>query len=152
MRRSISPTSAPGDESPFVVTIPNVADVARYRVSFRTEAGTLRHVDRRADAAPGLREVNVMRTIPRSLIAVALAASAAATLAAQNQEGFSFRSGVELINVTATVTDEDGRFVSGLRKEDFTVYEDGAAPGSHPFQQRARAGEPRHRRSTRAAA
>ncbi len=67
-----------------------------------------------------------MRTIPRSLIAVALAASAAATLAAQNQEGFTFRSGVELINVTTTVTDEDGRFVSGLRKEDFTVYEDGA--------------------------
>jgi VWFA-related protein len=27
--------------------------------------------------------------------------------------------------VTATVTDEDGRFVSGLRREDFTVYEDG---------------------------
>jgi hypothetical protein len=40
---------APDDESPFVVTIPNVADVARYRVSFRTEAGVLRHVDRRAD-------------------------------------------------------------------------------------------------------
>ena len=40
------------------------------------------------------------------------------------QEGFRFRSGVELINVTATVTDDDGRFVSGLRKEDFTVYED----------------------------
>jgi len=27
--------------------------------------------------------------------------------------------------VTATVTDEDGRFVPGLRREDFTVYEDG---------------------------
>ena len=67
-----------------------------------------------------------MRAIPRSLIAVVLAGSAAATLAAQNQEGFTFRSGVELINVTTTVTDEDGRFVSGLRKEDFTVYEDGA--------------------------
>ena len=51
--------------------------------------------------------------------------AAAATLAAQNQEGSRFRSGVELINVTATVTDDDGRFVSGLRKEDFTVYEDG---------------------------
>ena len=67
-----------------------------------------------------------MRAIPHSLIAVVLAGSAAATLAAQNQEGFTFRSGVELINVTTTVTDEDGRFVSGLRKEDFTVYEDGA--------------------------
>jgi VWFA-related protein len=47
------------------------------------------------------------------------------TLAAQDQDGFSFRSGVELINVTATVTDRDGRFVSGLQKEDFTVLEDG---------------------------
>jgi len=66
-----------------------------------------------------------MKTIPRSLTALALVACAAATLAAQNQEGFSFRSGVELINVTTTVTDGDGRFVSGLRKEDFTLYEDG---------------------------
>ena len=66
-----------------------------------------------------------MSTIPRSLLALLLAATAAATLAAQVQEGFTFRSGVELINVTATVTDDDGRFVSGLRKEDFTVYEDG---------------------------
>jgi hypothetical protein len=42
-------TLEPGDESPFVVTIPNVANVGRYRVSFRTEAGMLRHVDRRTD-------------------------------------------------------------------------------------------------------
>ena len=41
------------------------------------------------------------------------------------QEGFRFKSGVELINVTATVTDDDGRFVPGLRQEDFKVYEDG---------------------------
>ena len=40
-------------------------------------------------------------------------------------EGFSFRTGVELINVTATVTDEHGRFVPGLTAEDFRVYEDG---------------------------
>ena len=39
-------------------------------------------------------------------------------------DGFHFRTGVELINVTATVTDSNGRFVSGLRKEDFVVYED----------------------------
>ncbi|MGE5244450.1 MAG: VWA domain-containing protein [Betaproteobacteria bacterium] len=36
-----------------------------------------------------------------------------------------FKSGVEVVNVTATVTDASGRFVSGLRKEDFRVYEDG---------------------------
>jgi VWFA-related protein len=43
----------------------------------------------------------------------------------QSEGGFKFRSGVELVNVTATVTDASGRFVSGLRKEDFVVYEDG---------------------------
>lgn len=42
------------------------------------------------------------------------------------QQGFRFKSGVELINVTATVTDRSGRFVSGLRREDFRVFEDGA--------------------------
>ena len=41
-------------------------------------------------------------------------------------EAFRFRSGIELINVTATVTDRRGRFVSGLEKEDFMVYEDDA--------------------------
>jgi VWFA-related protein len=40
-------------------------------------------------------------------------------------QGFSFRTGVELINVTTTVTDSQGRFVSGLKAEDFEVYEDG---------------------------
>ena len=43
------------------------------------------------------------------------------------QDGFRFKSGVELINVSATVTDRSGRFVSGLRKEDFLIYEDGRA-------------------------
>jgi len=38
---------APGDESPFRVSVPNVGDVGRYRVSFRTEAGVVRHTDRR---------------------------------------------------------------------------------------------------------
>lgn len=40
----------PGDESPFVVTVPNVTNAARYRVTFRTDNGLLRHVDRRNDA------------------------------------------------------------------------------------------------------
>ncbi len=40
-------------------------------------------------------------------------------------QGFSFRSGANLINVTATVTDEHGRFVPNLGADDFEVYEDG---------------------------
>lgn len=43
----------------------------------------------------------------------------------EQSEGFRFKSGVELVNVTATVTDTRGRFVPGLRKEDFLLYEDG---------------------------
>jgi len=38
---------APGDESPFTVTVPNVANVARYRVSFRNDRDVVPHVDRR---------------------------------------------------------------------------------------------------------
>jgi Ca-activated chloride channel family protein len=41
-----------------------------------------------------------------------------------NQDSFRFRTGVELINVNATVTDQNGRFVSGLRQDDFRVYQD----------------------------
>ena len=42
-------TLGPGDESPFVVNIANVADVARYRVTFRSGSGVVRHVDRRGN-------------------------------------------------------------------------------------------------------
>jgi len=37
----------PGGESPFVVTIPDVKDVGRYRVSFRTEDRIVPHIDQR---------------------------------------------------------------------------------------------------------
>jgi Ca-activated chloride channel family protein len=45
----------------------------------------------------------------------------------RREEGgaFRFRSGVELVNVTATVSDARGRFVSGLGQDDFVVYEEG---------------------------
>ena len=44
-------TLAPGDESPFQVTVPDVSNVGRYRVSFRTDTGVVRHLDRRPAAA-----------------------------------------------------------------------------------------------------
>jgi Ca-activated chloride channel family protein len=40
-------------------------------------------------------------------------------------QGFSFKTGVDLVNVSVTVTDANGRFVGGLKKDDFVVYEDG---------------------------
>ena len=42
----------------------------------------------------------------------------------QRPDGFRFRAGVDLINVSATVTDASGRFVSGLHQDDFLVFED----------------------------
>ena len=72
-----------------------------------------------------------MNAITRIITATIVVASVAAGHAQQAQQAqqddkqaFRFRTGVELINVTATVTDGSGRFVSGLRKEDFRVYED----------------------------
>jgi VWFA-related protein len=64
-----------------------------------------------------------------TLLALAAAGAAAlATVSAQEArsdgQSFRFRTGVELINVTATVTDRNGHFVPGLRKEDFRVYQD----------------------------
>ena len=41
------------------------------------------------------------------------------------QQEARFQTGVELVNVTATVTDATGRFVAGLGQSDFLVYEDG---------------------------
>jgi Ca-activated chloride channel homolog len=67
------------------------------------------------------------RTSSRWVAGAAVAALAALVTHEQpvaGQEGFRFKSGVELINVTATVTDRSGRFASNLRQEDFTVYED----------------------------
>jgi len=40
-------------------------------------------------------------------------------------QGFSFRTGVELVSVTVTVTDDRGRFVPDLKISDFVVYEEG---------------------------
>jgi VWFA-related protein len=67
----------------------------------------------------------------RKPLAFILAFSLAAPLGAQratppeeDQQGFTFKSGVELVNVTATVTDSAGHFVEGLAKDDFRVFED----------------------------
>ena len=49
------------------------------------------------------------------------------------EQGFSFRSNVNLINVTVTVTDSNGRFVNGLTKDDFDIYEDGVLQQTSHF-------------------
>ena len=43
------PQLAPGDESPFAITLTPAGSITRYRVSFRTDQGTVPHVDRRSE-------------------------------------------------------------------------------------------------------
>ena len=67
---------------------------------------------------------------PRPLVACGVAATVlGGSLLAQERrppdQGFTFKSSVELVSVTATVTDASGHFVPGLKAEDFTIVEDG---------------------------
>ena len=57
-------------------------------------------------------------------LAAVLDAQQATSQPPANTSPFRFKSGVDLINVTATVSDSYGRFVSGLKQDDFVVYED----------------------------
>src|SRR5256885_10047063 len=67
-----------------------------------------------------------MRSIRLRFAILAIVAAAVTVVGAQSQEdAFRFKSGVELVNVTATVSDDNGHFVSDLTKDDFTVLEDG---------------------------
>jgi Ca-activated chloride channel family protein len=70
----------------------------------------------------------------RLLIAgTALALAFAPAQERPQEQGFSFRSNVDLINVTVTVTDANGRFVAGLTKDDFEIYEDGVLQQTSHF-------------------
>ncbi|PYR65973.1 MAG: hypothetical protein DMF87_14725 [Acidobacteria bacterium] len=62
--------------------------------------------------------------LPLALLA-ALICAAAGVVAAPQDDGFKFKSGVELVNVTATVSDDNGHFVTGLTKDDFNIFDDG---------------------------
>jgi len=76
---------------------------------------------------------NARRRAGRIAVLATVALASVVTFAAQQPpqapqqpppSPFRFKSGVELINVTATVSDGSGRFVPGLRQDDFIVYED----------------------------
>ena len=59
-----------------------------------------------------------------AVAAAVVVVAGSSSVAGQKDDEFRFRSGVDLVNVTATVTDRNGRFVPGLRQEDFIVYEE----------------------------
>ena len=65
------------------------------------------------------------REAARSPETVRRAARRAAQARERDGRDGVFRTGIELVNVAATVTDARGRFVDGLTKDDFRVYEDG---------------------------
>ena len=66
----------------------------------------------------------LLRCTAALAVAVIAATAPSSNVALHGQEEPRFRSGVDLVNVTATVTDRAGRFVSGLSRHDFVVYED----------------------------
>ena len=55
--------------------------------------------------------------------AVSAAPSEAQTLSAQSQVP-SFRTGVDMVSVTVTVTDASGRYITDLEQNEFEIYED----------------------------
>jgi len=61
----------------------------------------------------------------RSAFGAVLLSIAASLLLVAQERAAPFRSGVDLISVTATVIDGDGHLVTGLPRDAFEVYEDG---------------------------
>lgn len=60
----------------------------------------------------------------RAALAAAIALGLGLSSAAQQQQP-TFKSGARTVAVYATVTDEDGRLVTDLTKEDFEIYDEG---------------------------
>ena len=68
-----------------------------------------------------------VRIVP-IIVALLAGVGALVTVAAQQppvRDSRSFRASIDLISVTATVTDKDGHLVAGLPREAFEIYEDG---------------------------
>jgi len=66
-----------------------------------------------------------LRVVGALAIAGVLGVAASPTLWGQQDQRFRFKTSIDLVNVSATVTDANGRFVRSLTRDDFVVYEDG---------------------------
>lgn len=62
------------------------------------------------------------RSAPTSLLVAAVLAS---VLSAEAQQRPSFRSGVDIVSLSVTVTGQSNRYITDLTQDDFLVYEDG---------------------------
>jgi Ca-activated chloride channel family protein len=63
--------------------------------------------------------------VPRSFGVLFCAAVLTAALLPAQDRSARFRSGVDLISVTATVVDRDGHLITGLPRDAFQIFEDG---------------------------
>lgn len=70
-----------------------------------------------------------------ALLTAALGLAVCLEGAQERKEGTRFRTRVDLVTVTATVLDGDGRLVPGLAADDFAVYEDGVRQPLTQFAQ-----------------
>ena len=77
--------------------------------------------------------------VPLFLFLLAAAAPSAPAAAHDKVQQPVFSAGTDIVNVTLTVRDAQGRLVSDLKQEDFAVQEDGRPQAVHVF---ARAVEP----------
>jgi Ca-activated chloride channel family protein len=68
-----------------------------------------------------------LRVVIVRIVATAIVATAAAAGAKLRAQDPTFRTEVDVVRATVTVIDRAGRFVTGLTKQDFSVFEDGQA-------------------------
>jgi VWFA-related protein len=66
-----------------------------------------------------------LRVVFALALTAVLAVVMSSSVRGQQDQRFRFKTSVDLVNVSATVTDGNGRFVRNLTRDDFVVYEDG---------------------------
>jgi len=69
--------------------------------------------------------VRTLLPLSTALVATVLLAEPDASQRRRGDGGEVFRTGVELVQMSATVVDGDGRLVGDLERDDFEIYEDG---------------------------
>lgn len=76
-------------------------------------------------SAPRYTTIMARQTNPAGRVSPVAILLAACLFAASASGGQVFRTSVELVQVAATVTDRDGRLITNLTRNDFTLHEDG---------------------------